>query len=433
MLGPPPQPAAHLRQILVAMPLPIQLLAGAAHCLAAKHRLQPRHHPRRVFGQLAIAACYLLHLQRARLPVIHRRQHPRPQQLRQLARVDRIALAARLQQRILPRIAHHQLFYPPHQYVVEPCRMRPFLKGHVQRPPHPMNEIQNRTRPRRQHRLHRQPPTLVQYRHRNRVPVDIHPDISHTVHQGSPLVALLVVCFSQHNRSLHRKGRPFIMRAPFLAPFARSGHVTPHPRGKPTAPLDPASAGVSFRERLQRYFRPTLSTAAPRSQNQPLQVSHVPSTAHVGTAALGCPARAKPSAPAIPKAESPKPGQSHRGPHPTQLAPNFPSIYTSTLTHAHALAPPHSPRCRIILPGSPDSRIPARRSPHQSSRCPSNSRPTLRRRSVAHPRNRAPHRPRMAEHPRARLCLLDPRRSLHYANAIQSKLPSPEPALPSAP
>src|ERR1700722_15130502 len=219
---------------------------------------------------------------------------------------------------------------------------------------------------------------------------------------------------------------------PHFSRLLREVGTLPPPQGKTERALGSCLSRCFIPGTTAEIFPPdpkhrgsTLSESATASLARPL---HCP----CGDSRPRLSSEGEAERPAIPKAESPKPGQSPRGPHPTQLAPNFPSIYTSTLTHAHALAPPHSPRCRIILPGSPDSRIPARRSPHQSSRCPSNSRPTLRRRSVAHPRNRAPHRPRMAEHPRARLRLLDPRRSLHYANAIQSKLPSPEPALASA-
>src|SRR5271157_6072658 len=85
--------------------------------------------------------------------------------------------------------------------------MGSFFAGDVQRTPHAVDKIQNRRRPRRQHRLHHQPALLVQYRHRNRVPVDIHPNISHTVPQGVPFVALWLTA-SHSNRSLLEKGRP---------------------------------------------------------------------------------------------------------------------------------------------------------------------------------------------------------------------------------
>src|SRR5271157_564287 len=86
--------------------------------------------------------------------------------------------------------------------------MRSFFEGDVQRASHSMDKIQNRRRPGRQYRLHHQPPTLVQHRHRNRVPVDIHANISHTIHPGVPFVALEVDCFVSATAA-YSKGAPF--------------------------------------------------------------------------------------------------------------------------------------------------------------------------------------------------------------------------------
>src|SRR5579863_1991543 len=76
-----------------------------------------------------------------------------------------------------------------------------------------MNKIQNRPRPRRQYRLHHQPPVLVQHRHRNRVPVDIHPHISHTIHQGVPFFALWLSA-SHRTTAAYPKGAPFYNACP---------------------------------------------------------------------------------------------------------------------------------------------------------------------------------------------------------------------------
>jgi hypothetical protein len=71
-LGATPQPAfAQLRHILAAV-LAVQLLARAPNRLAPEHRLQPAHHPRRVFGQRLVAARQVLHLKAALLAVIDR-------------------------------------------------------------------------------------------------------------------------------------------------------------------------------------------------------------------------------------------------------------------------------------------------------------------------------------------------------------------------
>src|ERR1035441_2173999 len=87
--------------------------------------------------------------------------------------------------------------------------MRSFFKGRVHNTPHSMNKIQNRRRLRCQNRLHDQPATLVQYRNRNRVPMDIQSDISHTIHWGVPLRKLWLTASAQQPQ-LTRKGRPLI-------------------------------------------------------------------------------------------------------------------------------------------------------------------------------------------------------------------------------
>jgi hypothetical protein len=65
--------------------------------------------------------------------------------------------------------------------------------------------------------------SLIPQRHRNRVPVDIHPHISDSVHQGVPFLELwLPLLTAQPQPS--RKGRPFIMRAPsYRAHFGAIG------------------------------------------------------------------------------------------------------------------------------------------------------------------------------------------------------------------
>src|SRR5271157_59726 len=96
--------------------------------------------------------------------------------------------------------------------------MRSFFEGDLQRASHAMDKIQNRRPPGRQHRLHHQPPTLVQHRHRNRVPVDIHANISHTIHPGVPFVALEVDCFVSATAA-YPKGAPFYNAWPTQALF----------------------------------------------------------------------------------------------------------------------------------------------------------------------------------------------------------------------
>src|SRR5208283_3488523 len=102
------------------MPRSIRLLAGTGNGLAAIQCFQSAHDAGGVFGERGITAPQMLHRSRAVLAMVDRRQQPGTQQLGELARVDGIALAARLQQGVLAGIAYHQLGYPPRQQIVEP-------------------------------------------------------------------------------------------------------------------------------------------------------------------------------------------------------------------------------------------------------------------------------------------------------------------------
>ena len=80
----------------------------------------------------------------------------------------------------------------------------------------------SRRRPRGQNRLLNQTAALIQHRRGNRVPVDIKPDISHTVHLGVPLFSLGLTASPQQPQ-LTRKGRPFILRGPGLTTATKPG------------------------------------------------------------------------------------------------------------------------------------------------------------------------------------------------------------------
>src|SRR5271168_3994573 len=185
-LGSTPQSASAERCQILSAVVSVQLPPRADNRLAAKHGLQSPHHTRGVFGEHRVTARQLLNLQGAGLAVIDRGQQPRAQKLGQLACVDRVPLVARLQQGVLARVAHHQLLHPPRQKVVKPGRMRSFLEGDVQRSPHSADEIQNRRRPRHQHRLLDQSAAPVKHRRRNRVPVNIESYVSNVVHLKAP-------------------------------------------------------------------------------------------------------------------------------------------------------------------------------------------------------------------------------------------------------
>jgi hypothetical protein len=58
-----------------------------------------------------------------------------PQQLGQLARIDAVALVPRLQQRVLARIADHQLGDVRREQIVEPASAGALFEGHHQPAP----------------------------------------------------------------------------------------------------------------------------------------------------------------------------------------------------------------------------------------------------------------------------------------------------------
>ena len=176
------------------MPRSVRLLAGTGNGLAAIQRFQPAHDARRVFGERGITASQMLHRRRAVLAVIHRLEISQAQQLGQLARVDRIALVARLQQSILARIAHHQMRHSSHQQIVQPRRVRAFFEGDVQRPTQSAQKIQNGRGAGGDHRLHHQLTVSVQHCHRDGVTVDIQTHILDAIHRVF-LSSGLAYCF----------------------------------------------------------------------------------------------------------------------------------------------------------------------------------------------------------------------------------------------
>ena len=125
----------------------------------------------------------MLHRRRAVLAVVDRRQQPGAQQLGQLARVDGVALVARLQQRVLARIAHHQLGHAPHQQIVQPGGVRTFFEGHMQSPAQTVKKIENGGGVSGDHRLHHQLAVSVEHRYRDGALVDIEADILDAIHR----------------------------------------------------------------------------------------------------------------------------------------------------------------------------------------------------------------------------------------------------------
>ena len=76
-----------------------------------------------------------------RAPVIDRPQRTAPQELRQLVGVDLVTLVA-LPQLSAP-VADDDPVHERLEEIVHPLRLRPFLQRHMERAPHPTEELDN--------------------------------------------------------------------------------------------------------------------------------------------------------------------------------------------------------------------------------------------------------------------------------------------------
>src|SRR5258708_9129919 len=130
------------------------------------------------------------------------------QQFGQLAGVNLVTLAALFQQSILTRITHQHFRDMRLQQVIQPGCPGSFFEGDMQISAQTVDELQNRVRFRLDNALHHDLALSVPYRNRNRLLVNIHPDILRVQHR-----VLLPVGDDPNTQNLLQKGRPFIMRA----------------------------------------------------------------------------------------------------------------------------------------------------------------------------------------------------------------------------
>jgi hypothetical protein len=148
------------------------------------------HHPDHVLGQRHVAARQLLERSDSGIAaVVDRLQLAAAQQLRQIAGVDVVVLAARLHLGTLPWIADHHVVDVRLQNVVQPVGRNPFLQGDEQLAAEAVDEIKNGGSAGLYYRLHDQLATLVANRNDDGCLVNVKTDILHACHKkGAPCV-----------------------------------------------------------------------------------------------------------------------------------------------------------------------------------------------------------------------------------------------------
>jgi len=97
--------------------------------------------------------------------------------VRQLPRIHTVALVARLQQSIFPRIAHRDLADIRLEQVVQPSRLGSFFKGNQQVSAWPSDKLQNRGGLGFQDGFHHHLAGGIHHRHRDHVFVNVHADV----------------------------------------------------------------------------------------------------------------------------------------------------------------------------------------------------------------------------------------------------------------
>jgi hypothetical protein len=117
------------------------------------------------------------------LAVVNGPQHIRVQQFGQLPGIDSITLAALFQIAIATWITHHKLRDIRLQQVIQPRRPGAFFKCQMQAPAQSMHELKNRIRLGFDDAFHHQLAGRIQNRDRDRVLVNIHPDILCAFHR----------------------------------------------------------------------------------------------------------------------------------------------------------------------------------------------------------------------------------------------------------
>jgi hypothetical protein len=106
------------------------------------------------------------------------------QQLGQLAGIDPITLIPIFEERVLPRITHHQSVNVRLEQIVQPGRPSPFLEGHRQRSAQSGKELKKGCRFRLHDGFHDQLTRRIPHGYYNGCLVNVQPNILFIVHKG---------------------------------------------------------------------------------------------------------------------------------------------------------------------------------------------------------------------------------------------------------
>jgi hypothetical protein len=111
-----------------------------------------------------------------------RREKPAPEKIGQLASIDPIVLASRVEQGILAWITHHNFRDVRLKQVVQPRRAGSFLKGDVQTAGQPVKKLQKGCRFRLENGLHQEVAGRIQNHCRNRCLMNIQTNLLSGIH-----------------------------------------------------------------------------------------------------------------------------------------------------------------------------------------------------------------------------------------------------------
>ena len=126
------------------MTLRVHSLSRAGDRPTPVQRFQAIHHPREILRERQVAAGKFFQGPYAVFSVIDRGEKPGPEKVGQLACIDAVTLVARFEQRILPRIADHDLRAMRLHKIVQSGRASSFFKGHLHTAPKSVEKRQNR-------------------------------------------------------------------------------------------------------------------------------------------------------------------------------------------------------------------------------------------------------------------------------------------------
>src|SRR5258708_36425676 len=165
------------------MMLPIDLLSCARKSPASIHSLHAGHDTSLVSGDGQITPRQLLQGPDSVLAVIDGPQQVRAQQFSQLPGIDSVTFATLFQIAIATWITHHKLRDMRLQQVIQPRSPSAFFKRQIQAPAQSMHELKSRIRLGFDDPFHHQLAGRIQNRDRDRVLVNIHPDILCAFHR----------------------------------------------------------------------------------------------------------------------------------------------------------------------------------------------------------------------------------------------------------